>query len=75
MRWLKVPEAAREWAGGVNAKTLYAAIRTGKLQAARIGAGRNLLVCESYVDEWLTASATRDQPQGKTELPRIVRSA
>lgn len=57
MRWLKVAEAAKEWAGGVSAKTMYAAIRAGKLKAARIGAGRNVLVCEAFVDEWLTRSA------------------
>jgi excisionase family DNA binding protein len=57
MRWLKVAEAAKEWAGGVSAKTMYAAIRARKLKAARIGAGRNVLVCEAFVDEWLTGSA------------------
>jgi hypothetical protein len=34
VRWLKVPEAAKEWAGDVSAKTMYAAIRDGKLMAA-----------------------------------------
>lgn len=57
MRWLKVPEAAKQWAGEISAKTMYAAIRAGKLKAARIGAGRNVLVCEAFVDEWLTGSA------------------
>lgn len=57
MRWLKVPEAAKEWAGGVSPKTMYGAIRDGKLTAARIGAGRNLLVCEQHVDEWLMRAA------------------
>ena len=56
MRWLKVAEAAKEWAGGISAKTMYAAIRARKLKAARIGAGRNVLVCEAFVDEWLTGS-------------------
>jgi excisionase family DNA binding protein len=54
--WKKVPEAAKEWAGGTSPKTLYAAIRAGRLKAARIGAGRNVLVCEQFVDEWLKAS-------------------
>jgi excisionase family DNA binding protein len=65
MRWLKADEAAREWAGGVSAKTLYAAIRRGNLKAARIGAGRNLLFCEQWVDEWLTASARLRDEAGK----------
>ena len=29
----------------------------GKLKAAHIGAGRNLLVCELFIDEWLNAAA------------------
>lgn len=58
MRWLKVQEASREWAGNISPKTMYAAIKAGKLQAARIGAGRNFLVCEQFVDEWLSATAT-----------------
>ena len=60
MRWLKVSAAATEWAGGTSAKTLYAAIKAGKLRAARIGAGRNLLLCEQFVDEWLQESAKAD---------------
>jgi hypothetical protein len=51
MRWLKVPEAAKEWAGDLHPKTLYAAIRSARLKAARIGAGRNVLVCEAFVDD------------------------
>ena len=57
MRWLKVPEAAIEWAGGVNPKIVYRAIRDGKCRAARVGCGRNLLVCEAFVNEWLETSA------------------
>ena len=59
MRWRKIPEAARECAGGVNAKVLYQAIRAGKLKAARIGAGRNVLTCDEWIDEWLQNAATR----------------
>jgi hypothetical protein len=62
VRWLKVADAAKEWAGDICPKTMYAAIRAGKLKAARIGAGRNVLVCEAFVDEWLTGSARRDPP-------------
>ena len=57
MLWKKVPAAADEWAGGLSLKTLYAAIRTGRLKAARIGAGRNVLVCEAFIDEWLNRSS------------------
>jgi UDP-N-acetylenolpyruvoylglucosamine reductase len=56
---LKVEAAAQEWAGGLSAKTIYKAIRDGKLKAARIGAGRNLLVCEQFITDWLLASAAR----------------
>jgi excisionase family DNA binding protein len=56
MDWKKVPVAAQAWAGGVHPKTMYAAIRSGQLKAARIGAGRNVLVCEEFVDEWLKGS-------------------
>lgn len=63
MRWLKVKAAADEWAGGISAKVLYAAIKANKLKAARIGAGRNLLVCEAWVDDWLKASARDVPPQ------------
>ena len=59
MRWLKASEAAREWAGNVAPKTLYRAVRDGRLKAARIGAGRNLLFCETWIDQWLQATAER----------------
>jgi excisionase family DNA binding protein len=58
--WKKADEAARDWAGGVSAKVLYAAVKSGKLRAARIGAGRNLLFSEQWIDEWLTSSARVD---------------
>ena len=57
MRWLKVAAAAREWCGGVNPKILYRAVREGRLEAARIGSGRNFLVSEQAVDRWLSESA------------------
>lgn len=59
MRWLKAKPAANEWAGRVSAKTLYRAVSAGQLKAARIGAGRNLLFCEEWIDDWLRASALR----------------
>jgi hypothetical protein len=57
VEWKKAPDAARDWAGGISPKALYAAVKAGKLKAARIGAGRNLLFCEQWCDEWLLASA------------------
>ena len=65
MRCLKVEDAAREWAGGLSVKTLYRAIRAGQLEAARIGAGRNLLVCEEFVHTWLLRCAGRPIEQGQ----------
>jgi excisionase family DNA binding protein len=59
MGWLKVDDARRH-AGGVSRQTLYNAVRTGKLRAARVGAGRNLLFCEAWIDEWLRAAAASD---------------
>lgn len=56
LRWMRVDEA-RTYAGGVSRKTLYAAVAAGKLKAARIGAGRNLLFSPAFIDEWLTRSA------------------
>lgn len=50
--------AAAAYAGGVNPKTLYAAVQRGDLKAARIGAGRNVLFCEAWIDEWLGATAS-----------------
>lgn len=60
MQWKKVPEAAKEWAGGISPKTMYAAVRDGKLAAARIGTGRNILVCEQHVTDWLMRSASAE---------------
>jgi hypothetical protein len=55
VEWKKIPDAAREWAA-VSPKTLYRAIQENKCKAARIGAGRNVLTCKEFVDEWLLAS-------------------
>lgn len=69
MVWKKAGEAAKDWCGGVSPKTLYAAVKSGKLKAARIGAGRNLLFCEEWCDQWLLASAAvqRNASAWKTE--------
>jgi hypothetical protein len=62
MEWKKAPDAAKAWCGGISEKRLYAAVKTGKLKAARIGVGRNLLFCEQWCQDWLIASADRSQP-------------
>ena len=54
--WMKAQKAA-DYAGGVSPKILYSAVRAGKLRAAKIGAGRNLLFCEAFIDQWLQRSA------------------
>ena len=52
MRWMKIDEACR-YAGGVSRKTLYGAIRENRLEAGRIGAGRNLVLSDVAIDRWL----------------------
>ena len=58
MLWMKITAAA-VYAGKVSAKLLYDEIRAGRLMAARIGAGRNLLTCDEWLDQWLRARAER----------------
>jgi excisionase family DNA binding protein len=52
---MKIDEACR-YAGGVSRKTIYAAIRGGRLEAGRIGAGRNVVVSDAAIDRWLERS-------------------
>ena len=61
-RWLRVDDA-RKYAGGVSRKLIYSAVRAGKLKAAKIGAGRNYVFAESYLDEWLSSSAEAAEPR------------
>ena len=71
MKWLKAKAAAAECAGGVSPKLLYRAVRDGSLKAARIGAGRHLLFCEEWVNEWLVGSAgAHDLPSPSGHLGR-----
>jgi len=68
VRWMKIDEACR-YAGGVSRKTLYSAIREGRLEAGRIGAGRNLVVSDIAIDRWLkrsrgASSAADEQAHG-----------
>jgi len=59
MVWKKTADAAKEWAGGIHPKFLYTAVQRGDLKCARYGAGRNLLFCEQWIEDWLIASANR----------------
>jgi excisionase family DNA binding protein len=56
MRWMKIAPAC-EYMGGISAKTLYAAVRKGECKAARIGAGRNLLFADAWLDAFLEQTA------------------
>jgi len=78
MRWMKIDDACR-YAGGLSRKTLYAAVRAGRLRAAHVGAGRNLLFCAAWIDAWLqqsvvdaerrsVASAVLDGPQRAVQV-------
>jgi len=62
MAWMKV-DAARKYAGGVGRKILYKAVAAGHLKAARIGAGRSLLFSDTWIDEWLMASACGEREE------------
>ena len=53
--WMKVKKAS-EYALDVSPKIIYSTVRAGQLRAAKIGAGRNLLFCEEFLDEWLRAT-------------------
>jgi hypothetical protein len=63
--WKKAAAAAEDWCGDVSTKTLYRAVRKGELKAARIGAGRNLLFCKQWCEEWLHWCATRPYAGGE----------
>ena len=60
MTWFKVPKGA-EYAGDISVKVIYRAIRDRSLKAARIGTGRNVLLCKEFVDEWLQAAVPVDR--------------
>jgi len=51
MRWMKV-EAACAYLGDISPKTLYAATRSGECRAAKLGAGRNYLWNEEFLDAY-----------------------
>jgi len=51
IRWLKVREAADRARCGP--KTIYRAVRSGQLRAARIGGRRELRFLDNWIDDWL----------------------
>jgi len=67
MGWMKV-DAARRYAGGVGRKTLYKAVACGHLRVARIGAGRSILFCEKWIDEWLETASQEAGREGGLRL-------
>ena len=50
-RWLKIDEAADRARCGP--KTIYRAVRSGQLRAARIGGRRELRFLADWIDAWL----------------------
>jgi excisionase family DNA binding protein len=51
IRWLKVREAADRARCGP--KTIYRAVRSGHLRAARIGGRRELRFLDGWIDRWI----------------------
>ena len=60
VRWLKIDEAADRARCGP--KTIYRAVRSGQLRAARIGGRRELRFLESWIDCWLLGEDSRLEP-------------
>ncbi len=58
IRWLKVQEAADRARCGP--KTIYRAVRSGHLRAARIGGRRELRFFERWIDDWLIGEGPAD---------------
>ena len=54
--WITVKEAARYAKCGT--KSIYLAVTSGKLQAARLGGRRELRFVREWLDVWLRATST-----------------
>ena len=54
--WLTVDEAAQHAKCGT--RSIYLAVRQGKLRAARLGGRRELRFLASWIDAWLLATST-----------------
>ena len=75
MVWLKVRQAAA-YAGNLSERTVYTAIRSGKLRAARIGAGRNVVTSQEWIDTWLgKAGGVAGPALGEGPTPSTGRAA
>jgi hypothetical protein len=61
MTWMKIDDAC-EYAGGLDRKTMYAAVKAGALTVAPVGNGRNMLFAAEWIDEWLCRRATDTAP-------------
>jgi len=57
IRWLTVDEAARYASCGKT--TMYRAVRSGHLRAARPGKGRALRFLECWIDDWVDGGLCR----------------
>lgn len=65
-RWLKIGEAADRARCGP--KTIYRAVRSGQLRAARIGGRRELRFLAAWIDAWLIGAQ-----EGPELNPAVVR--
>ena len=54
--WLTVDDATRHAKCGK--RSIYSAVRHGKLRAARLGGRRELRFLAEWIDAWLLASST-----------------
>jgi hypothetical protein len=67
VRWMKIkPDEACAYSR-CGEKLLYREIRNGNLRAAHVGAGRNLITCDLWLDEYLESRATPT-----LERPRLI---
>jgi excisionase family DNA binding protein len=55
-QWLTVGEAAKHAKCGT--RSIYLAVRQGKLRAARLGGRRELRLLASWIDAWLLSTST-----------------
>ena len=62
--WFKANRRPEKYRA-LGEKTIRAAVKNGELRVARIGAGRNYLLCDEYVDEYL-----RNRTSQPTGAPR-----
>lgn len=67
--WRTVTEAAEHARCG--RRTIYLAVKHGKLRAARLGGRRELRFLLEWVDAWLLASATPEIINPEAPLKRV----